>query len=295
MTVTSDQGKVAVSFSGRDSDWVERVLESRLRSWGLLSVRYTQDFRPGQLIKGQMRALIESNPKVLVVITRSYVRSEFCMFELRTAVESGLLQAKVIPVVRDPDVVPGVLDEVTWCNLHGTLDDDENEWRKLCAALGGAWTPAYGQVKQLIRDAAEAEMAAYRALPSIDAAGLERYFMPGGDALGQLLARLRRKVRHRWTLADGGSDSHALIDAIRVTQTADDEYHVRTSEAVRLVWARPRRWPLRRQTMSYDQRNEQNYLVRRLSDGRLAVASNRLPQPADRRWRFFNWLRQMSP
>ena len=97
-----------ISYCSKDEDWVRTVLvkqlESRKKPYKLcIDFR---NFMPGEYITDNIIAAIKESRKVILVITKSYIRSGWCDFEMRAAQQQhlGKKRGDIVPIV-----FPGIL------------------------------------------------------------------------------------------------------------------------------------------------------------------------------------------
>ena len=111
-----------ISYSSRDEDWVRTVLVKQLESRKKpcrLCVDY-RNFMPGEYIGNNIITAIKESRKVILVITKAYIKSGWCDFEMRAAQQQHLrkMRGGIIALV-----FPEVLKIIATCKLSAALDN----------------------------------------------------------------------------------------------------------------------------------------------------------------------------
>lgn len=143
---------VFISYSHNDSDWVRGYLLPMLDSWGLQVAIDNKVFIPGETLDAHIQETILKSEHVIFVCTQHFMASTWCLLE----VEKTLAQTSIdcIPLVLDgAKHVPESLSNITWADLTD-LQHDENQWKKLCTALNGAWSERSDAVLADLQDLA---------------------------------------------------------------------------------------------------------------------------------------------
>lgn len=128
------QRDVFISYSHSDSAWVTTVLLPRLESHGFSVVIDVRDFRAGAFGVEEMQRSIERCRRVLLVLTPTYVQSEWCKFEnaLAQTLDPGASARKLIPVLKEPCELPLRLRAIHHRDLSR---EDDTEWALLARDL----------------------------------------------------------------------------------------------------------------------------------------------------------------
>lgn len=71
-----------VSYSQHDCTWVDSELVSTLEGTGLFICIHEQDFAPGQWILDNIINCVESSYKTIFILSKHFVQSEWCNYEL---------------------------------------------------------------------------------------------------------------------------------------------------------------------------------------------------------------------
>lgn len=270
--------RVFISYQRNEREWIETNLIPRLKEWRISYVIDHEYFLPGRRLASTIRDYIKRSEKVIFVCTRGFLASEWCKEELETvrAEDPGSLRAKAIPVVLDTDGVPDLLSDTIWCNLTDD-QDKENEWRKLCMALGGIWD-GYKPIKQLIEGALQAEFNAYSTLPEISLEALQTYFDINGGAYKRIHNVLERHMAKEWVISNPGNPSHYNLLEISVAPSYEtpNQLRVETTEFWYLRW-----YSLREERCKYiyNEINSQVYVLCKESEN-YKISANIYPQPS---------------
>ena len=83
---TSFEYDLFVSYNQHDYQWVDKVLQPKLEDeLGLCLCLHHRDFRLGEIITEQIVESIESSKKTLFILSKSFLASTWCHFEIRMA------------------------------------------------------------------------------------------------------------------------------------------------------------------------------------------------------------------
>lgn len=144
--------KVFVSYSHRQSDWVLNRLAPCLKAGGATVLLDVEQFKAGQTVIGQMDGLQDQADVSVLVLTDTYLASDYCRHEMSRALarDPGFVNGTTIPVKRaDCQLPPDIATTPLWVNL--TNDKDAAQWDLLLAACGadlGAEAPHWLEVRQ---------------------------------------------------------------------------------------------------------------------------------------------------
>ncbi|KAL5014049.1 hypothetical protein ScPMuIL_008319 [Solemya velum] len=133
-----------VSHSHKDKDWVKYCLLKELEggesnpadySCGFRGCYADRDFIPGNTITQNIQNAITHSYKVIVVLTKQYVVSDWCKYELdttlRTAIDEKSRNECLIPVLYEQCDIPESIKTLTHLDFTGKTCD----WDKLTAVL----------------------------------------------------------------------------------------------------------------------------------------------------------------
>lgn len=94
-------------------------------------------------------------------------------------------------------------------------------------------------LERVVTDAARSELTAYRALPDLRLAPLQRWFLREGEAYEEILDRLQRRRRDGWVLSNPSNPSNQRTLKVRIEELTGDHARVVTSEHWYLRWWSP--------------------------------------------------------
>ena len=108
---------VYISYTDRMANWVRILLKPLIESWQHSEVvLHEDDMIPGFTVSGERQRLILQAHKVVLVVSRDYSESPWCLYELQHAIqqEPALCRGRVIPIMVDgcqdlPSIVAGVV------------------------------------------------------------------------------------------------------------------------------------------------------------------------------------------
>jgi hypothetical protein len=121
---------IFLSYSHNDAAWVRNTLLSRLEQHGFTLMIDYRDFRGGSFsVEEMQRAVIECR-RVILVLTPSYITSEWAKFEnvMAQTLDPGASQRKLIPILRQTCDIPLRLSSIHYRDLRS---DDEHQWELL--------------------------------------------------------------------------------------------------------------------------------------------------------------------
>uniref|UniRef100_H3A6U8 TIR domain-containing protein n=1 Tax=Latimeria chalumnae TaxID=7897 RepID=H3A6U8_LATCH len=114
---------VFISYSSMDSAWAHFFIE-RLESTqlGLRVCYHERDFLPGRTIIENMVDSIHSSQKILLVLSKDFVQSKWCILEANLSVFRNCIERKpVIPVMLEPCSTPLHLSHLTYLDANDTF------------------------------------------------------------------------------------------------------------------------------------------------------------------------------
>ncbi|XP_045893004.1 uncharacterized protein LOC123961558 [Micropterus dolomieu] len=121
---------VFVSYSSTDYQWTHSLI-NQLESWGMQVCFHDRDFTPGRTVWDNMSNCIQESQKVLLVLSKEFVRSRWCLLEANMSLLRDCLERKpIIPVLLERGVsVPLHLCHLTY--LEGNDPDFMNKLLKV--------------------------------------------------------------------------------------------------------------------------------------------------------------------
>ena len=143
-TDDSDPNKIYdafLSFSGNDFDWVVNTLQERLENHDppYKLCFHHRDFPVGETIVENTFKSVDQSKRMLVVLSSSYAKSDWCLMEFREAHRKVLEdRTKYLIVIMFDDVDTAELDEVFKLYLRSNTYlsvSDKRFWQKLFYAM----------------------------------------------------------------------------------------------------------------------------------------------------------------
>jgi hypothetical protein len=128
MDTVSGKRDFFISYSHTDREWVSDKLLSRLETLGFTYLIDYRDFRLGAFSAQEMERSILEAKHTLVILSNSYVESEWCTFEvvmLRT-LDPAARQRILLPVLREKCSLPLGLRILNYRDLSS---DSEEQWK----------------------------------------------------------------------------------------------------------------------------------------------------------------------
>lgn len=149
MTVSAEtvfRYDVFISYSHADSEWVWNWLVPRLKAADLRVCIDRESFDVGlpSLLNMERAAAMSRN--TLLVLTPAWINSEWGQFEslLVQTADPGGLRRRLVPVLREPCDLPSRLAILTYADLTGRVNADE-EFAKILKALHDAINTPMGE------------------------------------------------------------------------------------------------------------------------------------------------------
>ena len=135
-----------VAYSNQDEEWVRtkllKMLESTKEPYALCT--HDRNFLPGEYIADNIINAINASKKTILVVTKSFVNSDWCQFESQAAQAHHLNKNRIIAIVfpgvhkycKRNAALANLLDMVTY--LEWTRNEEEQMifWIRLRRALG---------------------------------------------------------------------------------------------------------------------------------------------------------------
>lgn len=127
MSGSDFQYDVFISYSHKDTDWVRGWLLPHLESFGVTVCIDYRDFEPGAPSVIEMERAVLSSRKTLLVITSSYVESEWTEFEsvMVQTLDPAARERRAIPLLLEKRNLPLRLGTLTYLNFYNTEIIDE--------------------------------------------------------------------------------------------------------------------------------------------------------------------------
>lgn len=142
--------KVFVSYNHQQGEWVWDRLVPCLRAGGL-DVRIDRErFVAGKGVVGQMDATQDGADVSLLVLTPSYLASDYCCHEM----ERALAQDGALPVLREPCSLPDSIKDPNLLYVDLREDGLAEPWELLFRSLGmdlGTDAPKWLQARDRVR------------------------------------------------------------------------------------------------------------------------------------------------
>lgn len=168
------------------------------------------------------------------------------------------------------------LDEDTYPVLAGyaLLVRDMRDQKMMPASLVGPELAAY--LEKVVSQGMLAEFNAYMALPEIDLAGLQPWFVENSPAMLEISEVVKGCGRRGWHLGNPMNPSTFRLLSVVVKSVSGDDAEVATREYWYLRW-----WDRRREKYTYPYRetNQQLYILNRNAAGEWKIFQNIRPAP----------------
>ncbi|MBD2126870.1 toll/interleukin-1 receptor domain-containing protein [Microcoleus sp. ZQ-A2] len=132
--LTTPNYDVFISYSHKDSAWVQGTLLAKLESHGFKVCIDFRDFPGGSTsIRNMEKAVLESK-RVILVLTKNYLKSEWGEFEniMARTIDPAAIKRKVIPLLKQDCDIPLYLNILTRRDLR---IDTQDEWDRLIRDL----------------------------------------------------------------------------------------------------------------------------------------------------------------
>ena len=121
--------KVFVSYSWKQQNWLKRNLIPLLDACGYEVLVDYRHFEAGQHNIGQMDKYQDDSERQILLLSKTYLASDYCMHELRRAVQKwGLTSKKVVPVCYEADALPTEVTDSGTLYVGPLEGWDANHW-----------------------------------------------------------------------------------------------------------------------------------------------------------------------
>jgi hypothetical protein len=123
-----------ISYSHKDADWVQSELLPRLENHGFKVCIDFRDFPGGGAAISSMENAVISSKRVILVMTPSYIESEWGTFEnlMARTIDPAAIRRKVVPLLKETCEIPLYLKMLTYRDLRS---DTSDEWDRLMQDL----------------------------------------------------------------------------------------------------------------------------------------------------------------
>ena len=164
---------VFISYSHSDAEWVRNWLLPRLEGAGLRVCIDFRDFEIGKPVLVNIENAVDRSRKILIVLTNSWVRSEWANFESLLVQTDDPLgrRARTIPLLKQQCKPPKRIALLTYIDFT-QASEWESQFQRLLTSLKCDSAPG----------ALQANDQDHR-MPSALAGGREMLFVPGGSFL----------------------------------------------------------------------------------------------------------------
>lgn len=153
------RSKIFVSYSHKQVDWVRNRLIPCLRSGGIEIDLDYERFKAGVAIVGQMDKAQDEARATLLVLTDDYLKSDYCLHEMRRAFarDPHFSKGSTIPVKRDECEMPEEIKAAEPLIVDLSKDNNPDQWDRLLNACGAGlgidapgWLSARDEILKLL-------------------------------------------------------------------------------------------------------------------------------------------------
>ena len=130
---------VFVSYSHEQGEWVRNELVPVLRASGTKPLVDWERFRAGEALVGQMDGMQDGADRHVLVITRDYLSSPYCLHEMDRAIslDCDFAAGIVIPVKLDDAKLPRRIQKPNPVYVDFNQSREARQWRLLIDQVGG--------------------------------------------------------------------------------------------------------------------------------------------------------------
>jgi len=114
--------KIFVSFTSKDRDWAEWIAVQLERQEEYEVIIQSWDFAPGDNFVLKMDEALQTSEMVVAVLSRAYLESYYCQYELSAAFTDK--DKRLIPVRVDDLEVKGLWAPINYIDLVGKSEED---------------------------------------------------------------------------------------------------------------------------------------------------------------------------
>ena len=143
---TTFEKDVFVSYAREDAGFVRHKVVEQLENVGNISLLvHDRDFQAGQYIGDNIMKAITTTRRTLVILTKSYIRSKWCMYEMNMARLEGIdtgrnvlcvLMLEDIPTKSLPLEIIEIVSKRTYLEYPHEEQHQEGFWQRLRLTLG---------------------------------------------------------------------------------------------------------------------------------------------------------------
>jgi TIR domain len=133
--------KVFVSYCHKQGTWVWDRLVPILTAGGSEVLIDRERFEAGKAVVGQMDAIQDRADVHVLLLSADYIRSSYCVHEMRRAVDSDPLfkHGKVVPVRLDDCRLPPLIKKPNPLHVDLRHDAVDSQWDLLLDRCGQIW------------------------------------------------------------------------------------------------------------------------------------------------------------
>ena len=136
-----------VVYSEEDRQWVHNILLYELETVrGMKLCVHFRDFNPGEDIDEQIVKSVDNSRKTLLILTKHFLISEWCQYEMRVARNKLQAEGKDVvvpillaelPVEHGNPAIKNLIREKTYLRWETSLGGQDYFWEKLTFAISG--------------------------------------------------------------------------------------------------------------------------------------------------------------
>jgi hypothetical protein len=125
---------IFISYSRENIDWVSGTLVPKLENHGFRVFIDYRDFRGGSFSVTEMERAVNSSKRVLLVLTKDYIKSKWSAFEnvMGQSIDPAAIERKLIPILREECNIPLRLKILHYRDLR---NNDTDQWELLIRDL----------------------------------------------------------------------------------------------------------------------------------------------------------------
>ena len=202
------QHDVFIFYSSADADWVRGELLKRIEDAGLRAFIDFRDFRPGAANIKEMERGVTTCRKTLVVLTPSYLDSEWCEIESVMSQTQDLTkrEPRLIPLLKSRCEKPLRIGVLTHVDFTDDADRDL-AWRRLLTALDAtAQQPAANAIPTEIQTELDRAKEFSDADRFAEAIPILQQALTAADDFGHGVARVKVRVALAFALYEARED-----------------------------------------------------------------------------------------
>lgn len=226
--------KLFLSHNTEDKPFVQE-LGRRLQDMGVGVWIDEAEIKVGDSLLKKISSGITDCSFLVAVLSPRSVRSSWVQFELETAstMEIDGKTINVLPVVIEDCAVPTFLLSKKYADFR-EKDKFDHAFEELLRAV--LPYDLRDMLKGIVKNAAHAELAAYKALPSLSEDRLLDYFSKNGSALARIVHLLQRHKDRNWTISNEGNPSTCEVFGVEVISIRNGVAELQSREYWYLRW-----------------------------------------------------------